>query len=67
LCGYSDTNSLLIQGSERQVSFVEDLVNAIDIPKQQIQLSLWIIDISKDDINELGIRWQGAAKLGNTG
>ncbi|MBA4823742.1 EscC/YscC/HrcC family type III secretion system outer membrane ring protein [Pantoea ananatis] len=67
IVGYSDTNSLLIQGSERQVSFVEDLVNAIDIPKQQIQLSLWIIDISKDDINELGIRWQGAAKLGNTG
>lgn len=67
IVGYSDTNSLLIQGSERQVSFVEDLVNAIDIPKRQIQLSLWIIDISKDDINELGIRWQGAAKLGNTG
>jgi type III secretion protein C len=67
IVGYSDTNSLLVQGSERQVSFVEDLVSAIDIPKQQIQLSLWIIDISKDDINELGIRWQGAAKMGNTG
>ncbi|KHN56674.1 type III secretion system protein [Aeromonas hydrophila] len=67
IVGYSDTNSLLIQGSERQVSFVEDLVSAIDVPKQQIQLSLWIIDISKDDINELGIRWQGAAKIGNAG
>lgn len=67
IVAYSDTNSLLIQGSERQVSYVEDLVNAIDIPKQQIQLSLWIIDISKDDINELGIRWQGAAKIGGTG
>ncbi|WP_097291413.1 type III secretion system outer membrane ring subunit SctC [Escherichia coli] len=67
IVGYSDTNSLLIQGAERQVSFVEDLVSAIDIPKQQIQLSLWIIDISKDDINELGIRWQGAGKIGNSG
>ncbi|MGP3590892.1 type III secretion system outer membrane ring subunit SctC [Vagococcus sp. WN89Y] len=67
IVAYSDTNSLLIQGSERQVSYVEDLVNAIDIPKQQIQLSLWIIDISKDDINELGVRWQGAAQLGGTG
>lgn len=67
IVGYPDTNSLLVQGSERQVSFVEDLVSAIDIPKQQIQLSLWIIDIAKDDINELGIRWQGAAKMGNTG
>lgn len=67
IVAYSDTNSLLVQGSARQVSFVEDLVNAIDIPKQQIQLSLWIIDISKDDVNELGVRWQGAAKVSNTG
>lgn len=67
IVGYPDTNSLLVQGSERQVGYVEDLVNAIDVPKQQIQLSLWIIDISKDDINELGVRWQGAAKLGSGG
>lgn len=67
IVGYSDTNSLLIQGSERQVSFVEDLVTAIDIPKQQIQLSLWIIDIAKDDINELGVRWQGAGIIGSSG
>ncbi|MBN3264702.1 type III secretion system outer membrane ring subunit SctC [Pectobacterium brasiliense] len=67
IVAYSATNSLLVQGSERQVSFVEDLVSAIDIPKQQIQLSLWIIDVSKDDINELGVRWQAAAKISNGG
>ncbi|CCG86224.1 type III secretion system outer membrane ring subunit SctC [Erwinia piriflorinigrans] len=67
IVAYSDTNSLLVQGSARQVSFVEDLVSAIDIPKQQIQLSLWIIDVSKNDINELGVRWQGSAKIGNGG
>ena len=67
IVAYSDTNSLLVQGSERQVGFVEDLVSAIDLPKQQIQLSLWIIDIAKDDVNELGVRWQGAAKINNTG
>ncbi|WP_168385273.1 type III secretion system outer membrane ring subunit SctC [Erwinia amylovora] len=67
IVAYTDTNSLLVQGSARQVSFVEDLVSAIDIPKQQIQLSLWIIDVSKDDINELGVRWQGSAKVGNGG
>ncbi|QQG30433.1 EscC/YscC/HrcC family type III secretion system outer membrane ring protein [Pectobacterium carotovorum] len=67
IVAYSATNSLLVQGSERQVSFVEDLVSAIDIPKQQIQLSLWIIDVSKDDINQLGVRWQAAAKISNGG
>lgn len=67
IVAYTDTNSLLVQGSERQVSFVEDLVNAIDIAKQQIQLSLWIIDISKDDIDQLGIRWEGAGTFGDIG
>ncbi len=67
IVAFSDTNSLLVQGSERQVGFVEDLVSAIDLPKKQIQLSLWIIDIAKDDVNELGVRWQGAAKISNTG
>lgn len=67
IVAYSDTNSLLVQGTARQVGFVEDLVSAIDLPKQQIQLSLWIIDISKDDVNELGVRWQGAAKVSNSG
>lgn len=67
IVGYSDTNSLLIQGTDRQVEFVEDLVRTIDIPKKQIQLSLWIIDIAKDNIDELGVKWQGAAKYGNVG
>lgn len=67
IVGYSDTNSLLLQGSARQVSFVEDLVHAIDVPKQQIQLYLWILDVSRDDVDELGVQWQGAAALGNTG
>lgn len=67
IVAYTDTNSLLVQGSERQVTFVEDLVSAIDIAKQQIQLSLWIIDISKADIEQLGIRWEGAATFGDVG
>lgn len=67
IVAYSDTNSLLIRGSENQVRFVEDLVNSIDTPKKQIQLSLWIIDISKSDIDELGVNWQARATMGNSG
>lgn len=67
IVAYTDTNSLLVMGSERQVSFVEDLVRAIDISKRQIQLSLWIIDVSKKEINELGVKWSGAGKVNNSG
>lgn len=67
IVAYTDTNSLLIQGSEKQVAFVDDLIRAIDIAKQQIQLSLWIIDISKNDVETLGVVWQGQASIGNVG
>lgn len=67
IVAYTDTNSLLIQGSEKQVAFVDDLIRAIDIAKQQIQLSLWIIDISKNDVENLGVAWQGQASIGNVG
>lgn len=67
IVAYTDTNSLLIHGSEKQVAFVDDLIRAIDIAKQQIQLSLWIIDISKNDVENLGVAWQGQASIGNVG
>lgn len=67
IVAYSDTNSLLVKGTERQISFVEDLVRAIDITKRQIQLSLWVIDISKEDVNELGVLWGVEGKINNTG
>ncbi|MCW0309590.1 type III secretion system outer membrane ring subunit SctC [Pantoea ananatis] len=67
IIGYPDTNSLLIKGTSRQVGFVEDLIRSVDTVKRQIQLSLWIIDISKDEIDQLGVDWQGRATLGGNG
>jgi len=49
------------------VSFVEDMVRVIDVPKHQIQLSLWIIDIKKENVDELGVKWQGSATLAGNG
>lgn len=67
IVAYPDTNSLLIRGASQQVSYVQDLVTAIDIAKQQIQLSLWILDIDKDEVNQLGVNWSGSARMGNGG
>lgn len=65
IIAYQDNNSLLIKGSSQQVNYVEKLVNTIDVPKQQIDFSLWIVDVSKDDVDQLGIKWQGVAQSGN--
>lgn len=61
---YPDTNSLLIKGLPEQVRFIENLVGALDTAKRHVELSLWIIDLHKDELNQLGIEWQGSLKAG---
>jgi type III secretion protein C len=62
---YPDTNSLLVKGLPEQVQFIENLVAALDEPKRHVELSLWIIDLHKDDLNELGVDWRGSFKVGS--
>ncbi|TKK37756.1 EscC/YscC/HrcC family type III secretion system outer membrane ring protein [Pseudomonas fluorescens] len=64
---YPDTNSLLVKGLPEQVRFIENLVAALDEPKRHVELSLWIIDLQKDDLNELGVDWKGSLKMGEQG
>ena len=61
---YPDSNSLLVKGVPEQVRFIENLVSALDTPKRHVELSLWIIDLHKDELNQLGINWQGSLKSG---
>ena len=63
---YPDTNSLLVKGLPEQVRFIENLVSALDTPKRHVELSLWIIDLHKDELNQLGINWQGGLKSSGT-
>ncbi|EXF96141.1 type III secretion system outer membrane pore InvG [Pseudomonas fluorescens HK44] len=61
---YPDTNTLLVKGLPEQVRFIENLVAVLDQPKRHVELSLWIIDLHKDELNQLGINWQGSIKVG---
>lgn len=63
---YPDTNSLLVKGLPEQVRFIENLASALDEPKRHVELSLWIIDLQKEDLNELGVDWKGTFKAGST-
>jgi type III secretion protein C len=62
---YPDTNSLLVKGLPDQVRLIENLVAALDEAKRHVELSLWIIDLQKDDLNQLGVNWQGSIKAGS--
>jgi type II secretory pathway component GspD/PulD (secretin) len=62
---YRDTNSLLIRGTQEQVDFVKNLISRLDVAKRHIELSLWIIDLKKGDLDQLGVNWSGGVSLGS--
>lgn len=64
---YPDTNSVILVGGLEQVQDMEHLIRTLDVAKRQIELSLWIIDIKKGELDRLGIVWQARAGRGAFG
>ena len=58
------TNSLLVRGSAAQIRYIRRLVADIDRPRRHIELSVWIVDLHKDALDQLGLKWQGNLNLG---
>jgi type III secretion system outer membrane ring protein len=61
---YAETNSLIVRGSLSQIEQVKRLVAELDTPRKQIELSLWIIDIRKTELDRLGVNWSGGIDVG---
>ncbi|CAI1904709.1 type III secretion system outer membrane pore InvG [Serratia quinivorans] len=65
IIGYPNDNSLLVKGSERQIEHIRQVVSLLDTARRQVELSLWIIDISRSKLEDLGVRWQAVGSVGN--
>lgn len=65
IVAYPDTNSLLIRGTDKQIRLVKNLISELDVVKRHVELSLWIIDLQKSDLDQLGVQWQGGVTVGN--
>ncbi len=65
IVAYPDTNSLLVKGTAEQVHFIEMLVKALDVAKRHVELSLWIVDLNKSDLERLGTSWSGSITIGD--
>lgn len=52
---YPDSNSLLIKGKPAQVSFIQKLVAELDVPKRAIEVSLWLVDVEREELKKLGL------------
>lgn len=65
IVAYPDTNSLLVKGTPDQVHFIDMLVKALDVAKRHVELSLWIVDLDKSDLERLGASWSGSIAIGD--
>ncbi len=54
---FPDTNSLLIKGTPAQVSVLEQLVARLDVPKRQLEVSLWIVDVDNEELKKMQLGW----------
>ncbi|WP_109419959.1 type III secretion system outer membrane ring subunit SctC [Proteus terrae] len=54
------SNSLLVKTSREGLALIGSLIAQLDKPKRQVELSLWIIDISKSKADSLGVNWQAS-------
>ncbi|MBP2635090.1 MAG: pilQ [Firmicutes bacterium] len=51
------TNSLIFYGTETEVAAIQNLLDKIDIPYQQIVLEAEVVAINKEDAKNIGIEW----------
>ncbi|WP_460134757.1 type III secretion system outer membrane ring subunit SctC [Pseudomonas sp. S1_E04] len=58
---YPDTNSLLVKGKPAQVSFIERLVAELDTPKRSVEVSLWLVDVDRSELEKLDLAWDKQA------
>lgn len=56
---YPETNSLIVRGTLAGIQKVKQLVAELDLPRKQVELSLWIIDVHKEQLDSLGVKWSG--------
>lgn len=60
---HPQSNSLLLRGTREQLRQARELVAAMDAARRQIELSLWIIDVKKSEVDRLGVNWSGQVSV----
>ncbi|MEG3135817.1 type III secretion system outer membrane ring subunit SctC [Rouxiella sp. T17] len=58
-------NSLLLKASEKQILHIKNIIAALDKPRRHIELSVWIVDLEKSALEQLGTNWNGGLHIGN--
>ncbi len=51
-------NAIIIQDYRSRIRLYEELISQLDVPRQQLEISLVIIDMSANSLQEIGVDWQ---------
>jgi general secretion pathway protein D len=52
-----ESNSIILMGQKQQLSYFEDLVNKLDIDRQQVYVQARIIEVSEKRTRDVGIKY----------
>ncbi|CAM3811391.1 type III secretion system outer membrane ring subunit SctC [Vibrio aquimaris] len=61
----SDMNSVLIYDTESSVQRIIPLIHSMDKPKRQIEISVSIIDVAENALEDLGVDWSAQGNNGS--
>lgn len=61
----SRLNAIIVRDAQEMIPVYEKLIASLDVPTALVEIEAMIVDVSKDQLTELGIDWTGA--LGKAG
>lgn len=51
------TNSLIVTETEEGLQYIEELIKKLDVKPYQVSIEAQVIDISLNDLSDLGVQW----------
>ena len=65
ITSYPRLNVIIVRDLESRMPTYEQLIRQLDIPQEQIQIQVTILDIADTDIESLGLNWKASGQRGD--
>jgi type III secretion protein C len=58
-------NAVIVHDRFSKMPLYEELINSLDIPINQVEIEVSIIDVSTDKLEDMGVEWQASGSRGS--
>ncbi|MGR3755037.1 EscC/YscC/HrcC family type III secretion system outer membrane ring protein [Edwardsiella anguillarum] len=59
-------NAIIVKDREITMDIYQQLITHLDVEQRQIEISVSIIDVDANDLQQLGVNWSGSMSFGNS-